>query len=104
MPTLINERGDIACTILEKAEFLRTRFYPTMEVDLSDIEDPSFTRESLPPNSIEVKKEVGKEEAELALKSRKPFKALGLDGIPNGFLQAMGPKMVEAIAKLAMAC
>jgi hypothetical protein len=28
----------------------------------------------------------------------------GLDGIPNGFLQAMGPKMAEAIAKLAIAC
>ena len=38
------------------------------------------------------------------LKSRKPFKALGIDGIPNGFLQAMGPRMAIAIAGLAIAC
>ena len=41
---------------------------------------------------------------ESTLKSRKPFKAPGIDGIPNGFLQAMGTRIVEAIARLALAC
>jgi hypothetical protein len=41
---------------------------------------------------------------ELSLKSRKLFKALGIDGIPNGFLQAMGTRMIEAIARLASVC
>ena len=46
MPTLVTEQGDIAQTIPEKVEFLRARFYPTIEADLSDIEDLSFSRES----------------------------------------------------------
>ena len=46
MPTLVMEQGDIAQTIPEKVEFLRARFYPTIEADLSDIEDLSFSRES----------------------------------------------------------
>ena len=41
---------------------------------------------------------------ESILKSRKPFKAPGIDGIPNGFLRAMGPRMAIAIAGLAIAC
>jgi hypothetical protein len=104
MPTLVTEQGNIAHTIAEKAEFLRARFYPTMEADLTDINDFSFSRESFPPDSIEVSQEATKEEVESTLKSRKPFKAPGIDGIPNGFLQAMGSRMAEAIAKLATAC
>ena len=46
MPTLVMEQGNIACTISEKAEFLKARFYPTIEADLLDIEDLSFSRES----------------------------------------------------------
>ena len=46
MPTLVTEQGDIARTISEKAEFLRARFYPTVEADLTDIEDVSFSQES----------------------------------------------------------
>ena len=46
MPTLVIEQGDVACTISEKAEFLKARFYPTIEVDLTDIEDVSFSQES----------------------------------------------------------
>ena len=40
---------------------------------------------------------------ESILKSRKQFKAPGIDGILNGFLQAMGTKIAEAIARLASA-
>ena len=46
MPTLVIEQGGIAHIILEKVEFLKARFYPTIEADLSDIEDLSFSRES----------------------------------------------------------
>ena len=37
-------------------------------------------------NSIEVDRKATREEVESILKSRKPFKAPGIDGIPNGFL------------------
>ena len=46
MPTLVIEQGGIACIISEKVEFLKARFYPTIEVDLLDIEDLSLSRES----------------------------------------------------------
>ena len=38
------------------------------------------------------------------LRTTKPFRALGIDGITNGFLRAMGPKLVEAVAMLATRC
>jgi hypothetical protein len=86
MPTLVIEQGGIAHTISEKAEFLKARFYPTIEADLSDIEDLSFSRESFLRNTLQVGQEATKEEVESILRSRKPFKAPGIDGIPNGFL------------------
>jgi hypothetical protein len=46
MPTLVIEQGGIIYIILEKVEFLKARFYPTIEVDLLDIEDLLFSRES----------------------------------------------------------
>ena len=46
MPTLVIEQGGITYTILEKVEFLKARFYLTIEVDLLDIEDLLFSRES----------------------------------------------------------
>jgi len=104
MPTLVTEQGNTTSTIMEKAEFLRARFYPTMEADLTDIEDFSFSRESFLSNPIEVSQEATRDEVESILKARKPFKALGIDGIPNGFLRAMGPQMARAIASLAIAC
>jgi hypothetical protein len=104
MPTLVIEQGNTTSTIMEKAEFLRARFYPTIEADLTDIEDFPFSRESFPLNSIEVDRRATREEVESTLKSRKPFKAPGIDGIPNGILQAMGTRMAEAIARLASAC
>jgi hypothetical protein len=85
MPTLVTEQGK-AQSIPEKAEFLRARFYPTIEADLTDIEDFSFSRESFPLNSIEVNRKATRDEVESILKSRKPFKAPGIDGIPNGIL------------------
>ena len=75
-----------------------------MEVDLTDIEDVSFSQESFSQDPLEIDQRATEEEVESILKSRKPFKALGIDGIPNGFLRAMGPRMAIAIAGLAIAC
>ena len=55
-------------------------------MDLIDIEDFSLSRESFLSNSIEVDWRAIREEVESILKSRKLFKALGIDGIPNGIL------------------
>jgi hypothetical protein len=38
IPTLVIEQGNTTSTIMEKAEFLQARFYPTIEADLADIE------------------------------------------------------------------
>jgi hypothetical protein len=54
MLALITLQGIAACTIPEKAEALRDRFYPTVEADLSDIEDTSFFERSFPSNPNEV--------------------------------------------------
>ena len=75
-----------------------------MEVDLIDIEDFSFSRESFLLNPIEVSQEAIRDEVESILKAKKPFKALGIDGIPNGFLRAIGPQMARVIASLAIVC
>jgi len=103
MPALVTQ-STIAHTITEKAEVLRARFYPNVEADLSDIQDTSFSRESFLLESIQINQEATREEVEAILKRRKPFTAPGKDGIPNGFLKAMGPRLAEAIATLATAC
>ena len=104
MPTLVTEQGNTASTIMEKAEFLQARFYPTIEADLTNIKDLLFLQESFPLNPLEVNQGATREEVESILKSRKLFKALGIDSIPNSFLQAIGTKIAEAIARLALAC
>ena len=76
----------VSILILEKVGFLQAKFYLTIEVDLTNIEDFSFSRESFLPNLIEVNWKAIREEVELILKSRKLFKALGIDGIPNSIL------------------
>jgi hypothetical protein len=103
MPTLTTSEGK-AVTFQEKAEALRERFYPLVEADLSDIYDTSFSPESFPRSSIQIDNTTSREEVETVLKSSRPFKALGRDGIPIGFLKALGPKVAEAIANLASAC
>jgi hypothetical protein len=104
MPTLVTPQGNAAETIQDKAEALRARFFPKANADLSDIEETSFQEGSFPLDPFEISRKVEREEVEAILKSRKPLRAPGLDGIPNGFLKAMGPKMADAIALLATAC
>jgi hypothetical protein len=102
MPALQTTHG-LAHTITEKAEALKARFYPTVEADLSDIQDTSFQDSSF-QDSLEVPRLATADEVSSLLRARKPYKAPGNDRIPNGFLRAMGPKLAEAVAQLANAC
>jgi len=43
MPTLVTEQSNTTSTIIEKAEFLQARFYPTIEADLTNIKDLLFS-------------------------------------------------------------
>ena len=102
MPALHTAQG-LAYSIPEKAEALKARFYPTTEVDLSNIYDILFQDSSF-QDSLEVPKLAISEKVNSLLRARKPYKAPGNDCIPNGFLRAMGPKLKEAVARLANAC
>jgi hypothetical protein len=90
-------------TIQEKAKALKQRFYPNIEVDLSDIRDTSLSDKSFPLNTLEIDYVATKEEVIKVLKRLRPFKALGRDGIPNELLKAIGPKLVQTIANLTIA-
>jgi hypothetical protein len=54
MPALATLEGNIASTTQEKADALRTRFYPVVEVDLLDIKDRDFADNSFPLNLIQI--------------------------------------------------
>jgi hypothetical protein len=103
MPALTTPTST-AYTIQEKAEALKQRFYPNIEADLSDIRDTSLSNESFPLDTLEIDNAATKKEVIRVLKRLRLFKALGRDGIPNGLLKAMGPKLVQAIANLTTAC
>ena len=83
--------------IPEKAEVLKARFYPIIEADLSNILDTSF-QENTFQNSLEIPIIVIANEVNSLLKVCKLYKTPGNDRIPNGFLRAIGPKLVEAVA------
>jgi hypothetical protein len=101
---LVTPQGNVVYTIQEKAEALQARFYLTVEADLSDIKETTFKDNSCYPNLIQVSQEATKEDIESILRTTKAFKAPGIDGITNGFLQAMGSKLAETVAILATAC
>jgi hypothetical protein len=104
MPALVTPQGNVVHTIQEKAEALQPRFYPTVEADLSDIKETIFKDNSFSPNLIQISQEATKEDVESILRTTKAFRAPGIDGITNRFLQAMGSKLAEAVAMLATAC
>ena len=101
MPALHTAQG-LAYLIPEKAEAFKARFYPTTETDLSNIYDTLFQDSSF-QDSLEVPKLATSKEVNNLLRARKLYKALGNDYIPNGFLRAMGPKLTEAVVRLANA-
>ena len=102
MPPLVIA-GGTACTLEEKVEALRQRFYPTVEADLSDIADTSFADSSF-HNPLEIQKKVDPQEIASLLRSRRSHRAPGSDLIPNEFLKAMGGPLTVAVAALAIAC
>jgi hypothetical protein len=53
---------------------------------------------------IQISQEATKEDVESILRTTKTFRAPGIDGITNGFLQAIGPKLAETVAMLATVC
>src|SRR3982075_990106 len=103
MPVLTTPTST-AHTIQEKAEALKQRFYPNIKVDLSDIRDTSLFDESFPLNTLEIDHVATKKEVIRVLKRLRLFKAPGRDGIPNGLLKAMGPKLAQVITNLTTAC
>jgi hypothetical protein len=89
----------------EKVEVLRQRFYPEATADLSDIHDTSFSPESFTfteipeiANSLPPLAEV--DEIAARLGKAAPWRASGLDGIPNGFLKALGPPFIDRLTTL----
>jgi hypothetical protein len=50
---------------------------------------------------IQVSQETTKEDIESILRTTKAFKALGINGITNGFLQTIDLKLTETVAMLA---
>jgi hypothetical protein len=86
MPALVTSQGNVVYTIQEKAEALQARFYLTVEADLSDIKETIFKDDSFSSNLIQISQEATKEDIESILRTTKTFRALGIDGITNGFL------------------
>jgi len=72
------------------------------KVDLGNIYDTLF-QDSFFQDGLEVLKLVISEEVSSLLKAKKLYKALGNDYIPNSFLRVIGPKLAEAMARLANA-
>ena len=103
MPLLCTPQG-FTHTVGEEAAALRARFYPTVEADLSDITDTSFTDNTFKSPSLDVSSRITAEEVGSLLQARRLYKAPGNDSIPNGFLKAMGPQLTKAVAGLASAC
>ena len=56
------------------------------------------------PEEWEVSQEVTPEEVEQVLKKKRPYSARGKDGLPNGFLKALGTPFCQALAALTSTC
>ena len=98
----IQWNGTVATTASDKAAALRNRFFPQVDVDLTDITDCEFTGTLATEQYIDQK--ATKWEVYLALRRAKPDKCPGIDEIPNQFLQAMGEPLVQALTALLNQC
>jgi hypothetical protein len=101
LPALTGPLGDLT-TYREKAEALAGRFYPNLEADLSDIEDLDLLEQWEPKFDIEAGVSAGDIRAVLSKIS--PWKALGEDNLPTGFLKACGHPLFRVLAVLIEAC
>jgi hypothetical protein len=80
---------------------LQTRFYLTVETDLSDIKETTFKDNFFSSNLIQISQEATKEDVESILRTTKAFRAPGIDSITNRFLQAIDSKLAETVTMLA---
>jgi len=75
------------------------QFFPAEpQTDLSDIENCTY------PPQIETPQQITPEDVAQAMNKQLPFSAPGKDGIPNGFLKALGKPFTEALAPVINAC
>ena len=99
IPPLEKGNGELAMTFEEKTAILHARFFPPEpDADLSDMQGYTY------PAELEEAPQITREMVAAALANTAPFKAPGVDGIPTGFLQAMGEPLVQAIRVLTQAC
>ncbi len=98
IPNLVTPSGT-ATTPVDKAEALKTRFFPPMpDAYLSDIPNASYPPEMPSPMSI------SEEEISSVIKKLHPFKAAGSDGIPFFVLKCLRSPLVSFLKPLFQAC
>ena len=104
VPTLVyktsqDSEAKKATTFQEKVEAFGRQFFPPVpEADLGNMEGYAY------PEEVEVPPRITEDMVGRELKRAAPNKAPGPDGIPNGFLQAMGSPLIRALQELAQAC
>jgi Reverse transcriptase (RNA-dependent DNA polymerase)/Endonuclease-reverse transcriptase len=85
-------------TFLDKVKVFHRQFFPPEpDADLSDIQHYAYPTEREQPPQISL------DMVRSALRNTAPFKAPGVDGIPTGFLQAMGDPFLRAVQSLTQA-
>jgi hypothetical protein len=75
----------IACTYTEKATLLIDRFFPDSIVDLIDVTDTTFGRDTFLANPLVLPQTVTADDIKQTLRYTRAWKALGDDGLPVGF-------------------
>ena len=88
----------LTSTVEGKARALAERFWPIVGADLIDITDQNFVTRA--GELLEMRWTVTVDEVYSILKRVKPDKCLGIDGITNRFLKAIGTLLVQAITEL----
>jgi hypothetical protein len=98
IPNLVTQSGT-AMTPSEKADALKTRFFPPMpDADLSDIPNASY------PPEIPTAMLISEEEISSVIKKSHPFKVAGSDSITFFVLKCLGSPLVSFIKPLFQVC
>ena len=85
-----------------KAKALAGKFFPSPLADLSNIHDPALVEDWEPTIGLSTTINAG--DITKALSRAAPWKALGEDGIPMGFLKAYKKPLTKILAMLTEAC
>lgn len=102
MPPLKGPEGLVYSTE-EKSEALRSRFYASPEADTADISE-DLLEESSFGEKLSMMPEIDTKEISAILSKRKNTSAPGYDGIPYGFLKALGPPFATYMAEVITVC